>query len=136
MALLFQRIARNFVKDGYFPTDAETTSRVLSALAPCIEGRMRLLDPCAGEGVAAAECRHHLGQERAEDYGIEIDAEWAYQTLGRRYVRYINHTYRRSGTLWEGRYHASLVQGDRYLLTCYQYIELNSVRANITGGSC
>ncbi len=35
------------------------------------------------------------------------------QTLGRRYVRYINPTYRRSGTLWEGRYHASLVQGDR-----------------------
>ena len=34
------------------------------------------------------------------------------QTLGRRYVRYVNHTYRRSGTLWEGRYPASLVQGD------------------------
>jgi hypothetical protein len=47
------------------------------------------------------------------------------QTLGRRYVRYINHTYRRSGTLWEGRYHVSLVQGNRYLLTCYRYIELN-----------
>ncbi|MCA1854190.1 MAG: transposase [Beggiatoa sp.] len=57
------------------------------------------------------------------------------QTLGRRYVRYINYTYRRSGTLWEGRYHASLVQGDRYLLTCYRYIELNPVRANITQGS-
>jgi putative transposase len=56
------------------------------------------------------------------------------QTLGRRYVRYINHTYRRSGTLWEGRYHASLVQGDRYLLTCYRYIELNPVRASITEG--
>ena len=54
------------------------------------------------------------------------------QTLGRRYVRYVNHTYRRSGTLWEGRYHASLVQGDRYLLTCYRYIELNPVRADIT----
>jgi len=25
------------------------------------------------------------------------------QTLGRHYVRYLNHTYRRSGTLWEGR---------------------------------
>ena len=25
------------------------------------------------------------------------------QTLGRNYVRYINDTYRRSGTLWEGR---------------------------------
>ncbi|MGH8628143.1 MAG: transposase [Gammaproteobacteria bacterium] len=56
------------------------------------------------------------------------------QTLGRRYVRYINYTYRRSGTLWEGRYHASLVQGDRYLLTCYRYIEFNPVRANITQG--
>jgi REP-associated tyrosine transposase len=44
------------------------------------------------------------------------------QMLGRRYVRYINYTYRRSGTLWEGRYHASLVQDDRYLLTCYRYI--------------
>jgi predicted nucleic acid-binding protein len=33
------------------------------------------------------------------------------QTLGRRYVRYINHTYRRSGTRGEARYHASLVQG-------------------------
>jgi putative transposase len=54
------------------------------------------------------------------------------QTLGRRYVRYINQTYRRSGTLWEGRYHASLVQGDHYLLTCYRYIELNPVRTNIT----
>ncbi|MGH9894727.1 MAG: transposase [bacterium] len=50
------------------------------------------------------------------------------QTLGRRYVRYVNHIYRRSGTLWEGRYHASLVQGDRYLLTCYRYIELTSIR--------
>jgi putative transposase len=53
------------------------------------------------------------------------------QTLGRRYVRYIHHTYRRSGTLWKGWYHASLVQGDRYLLTCYRYIELNPIRANI-----
>ena len=54
------------------------------------------------------------------------------QTLGRRYVRYINQTYRRSGTLWEGRYHASLVQGERYLLTCHRYIELNPVRARMT----
>lgn len=51
------------------------------------------------------------------------------QTLGRRYVRYINQTYRRTGTLWEGRYQASLIDSDRYLLTCYRYIELNPVRA-------
>ena len=52
MALMFQRLARNFVRNGYFPTDAETTARVLSALEPA-EGEMRLLDPCAGEGVGS-----------------------------------------------------------------------------------
>jgi putative transposase len=51
------------------------------------------------------------------------------QTLGRRYVRHINHTYRRSGTLWEGRYKSSLIDSAQYLLTCYRYIELNPVRA-------
>lgn len=53
------------------------------------------------------------------------------QDLGRKYVRYINHTYVRSGTLWEGRYKASLVDSEAYLLTCMRYIELNSVRANM-----
>jgi putative transposase len=53
------------------------------------------------------------------------------QYVGRRYVPYINHTYGRSGTLWEGRYKASLVQDDGYFLACMRYIELNPVRANI-----
>ncbi len=53
------------------------------------------------------------------------------QALGRRYVRYFNHTYRRSGTLWEGRFKSSLVQTEVYLLQCYRYIELNPVRANM-----
>jgi putative transposase len=53
------------------------------------------------------------------------------QSLGRRYVRYVNSSYRRTGTLWEGRYKSSLIESDRYLLTCYRYIELNPVRANI-----
>lgn len=53
------------------------------------------------------------------------------QALGRRYVCYINKTYRRTGTLWEGRYKASLVDSDRYFLTCMRYIELNPVRANM-----
>jgi putative transposase len=44
-------------------------------------------------------------------------------------VRYINHTYGRSGTLWEGRYKASLVDSEAYLLICMRYIELNPVRA-------
>ncbi len=53
------------------------------------------------------------------------------QSLGRRYVQYINTTYQRTGTLWEGRYRASLVDAERYLLACYRYIELNPVRAGM-----
>ena len=53
------------------------------------------------------------------------------QSLGRRYVYYINKLYGRSGTLWEGRYKSSLIDSDRYLLTCMRYIELNPVRANM-----
>ncbi len=53
------------------------------------------------------------------------------QSVGRRYVQYFNYTYRRSGTLWEGRYRATVVDSEWYLLTVMRYIELNSVRAGI-----
>lgn len=53
------------------------------------------------------------------------------QDLGRKYVRYINHEYKRTGTLWEGRFKSSLVDSDHYLLTCMRYIELNPVRASM-----
>lgn len=52
-------------------------------------------------------------------------------SLGRRYVQYINRTYRRTGTLWDSRYKSSLLQTDNYLLTCMRYIELNPVRARM-----
>lgn len=51
------------------------------------------------------------------------------QSLGRRYVRYVNDRYRRTGTLWEGRYKACLVQNGDHLMHCHRYIELNPVRA-------
>lgn len=53
------------------------------------------------------------------------------QSIGRLYVRYYNHTYQRSGTLWEGRFKSCLVQSERYLLELYRYIELNPVRADM-----
>ena len=53
------------------------------------------------------------------------------QDLGRKYVRYINHTYKRTGTLWEGRFKSSLVDSEKYLLTCMRYVELNPVRASM-----
>ena len=52
-------------------------------------------------------------------------------SLGRRYVQYVNRTYERTGTLWDGRYKSSLIQSNRYLLACQRYIELNPVRAAI-----
>jgi putative transposase len=53
------------------------------------------------------------------------------QSLNSQYVKYVNTEYERSGTLWGGRYRASLIQCDLYLLTCYRYIELNPVRAGM-----
>ena len=53
------------------------------------------------------------------------------QSLGRCYVQYINRAYRRSGSLWEGRYKSSAVQAETYLFACMRYIELNPVRAGM-----
>jgi putative transposase len=55
----------------------------------------------------------------------------AVQMLGRRYVSYFNYLHERTGTLWEGRFHSSLVETERYLFVCHQYIEENPVRAGL-----
>ena len=53
------------------------------------------------------------------------------QYLGRQYVQHVNRTYRRSGTLWERRFLASLIDTECCLLSLYRYIEANPVRAGI-----
>jgi putative transposase len=89
--------------------------------------------------------------EYAEEFGVEIHA-WVFMTnhthllvtprkeaaislmmqaLGRRYVPYFNREYRRTGTLWEGRFKACLVQSEYYLLQCQRYIELNPLKAGM-----
>ncbi|MPQ75945.1 transposase [Hydrogenovibrio sp. JE_KL2] len=55
----------------------------------------------------------------------------AMQMIGRYYVQYFNYSYKRTGTLWEGRYKATLIDSEHYALICYRYIELNPVRANM-----
>ena len=55
----------------------------------------------------------------------------AMRRLGSQYVRFANRRYGRSGTLWDGRYRASLVDSDTYFLVCQRYIELNPVRAGM-----
>jgi len=53
------------------------------------------------------------------------------QSVGRRYVRYINDAHARTGTLWEGRFKSAVVSRDEYLIMCSRYIELNPVRAGM-----
>ena len=53
------------------------------------------------------------------------------KVVGSHYAQYINRKYKRTGTLWEGRHRSSLVQTEKYLLSCYRYIELNPVRAGM-----
>lgn len=63
--------------------------------------------------------------------GTEDGLSRVMQSVGRRYVRYINDTYRRTGTLWEGRFKCSLVDTVDYLWRCFVYIEMNPVRAGM-----
>ncbi len=81
MALMFPRLARNFAKNGYYPTDEPTLERALNALMPS-DGPMCILDPCAGEGVAIAEASHALGREQAKAFAVEFDAERARHARG------------------------------------------------------
>jgi len=90
-------------------------------------------------------------REGAEKYSIAIHA-WVFMTnhvhllmtpsdtngisgcmqlLGRTYVRSYNYRYRRTGTLFEGRFKSCLVQAQNYLLACQRYIELNPMRGGM-----
>ncbi len=69
----------------------------------------------------------HLLASAREPYALSRMMHY----LGRRFVQYINHVYRRSGTLWEGRFKASLVDTETYFLRCSRYIECNPVRARM-----
>lgn len=79
MALMFSRLARNFIKDGYFPTDEQTLTGVLSAVETAAN-QVRIHDPCCGEGTALAEVKQHLEEQGAhvDALGIEFDAERAW----------------------------------------------------------
>lgn len=55
--------------------------------------------------------------------------------VGSRYVRYFNLRHGRTGTLWDGRFRACVVDSDAYLLRCYRYIERNPVRAGLVGSA-
>ena len=53
------------------------------------------------------------------------------RVLAGRQTRYTNKLEGRSGTLWNGRFKASLIDSEKYLLSCCRYVDLNPVRAAI-----
>jgi putative transposase len=69
----------------------------------------------------------HLLAATGEGYGLSLMMQY----VGRHFVRYFNKKYRRSGTLWEGRFRATLVDTEAYFLRCSRYIECNPVRAGM-----
>ncbi len=69
----------------------------------------------------------HILATPGQDYSVSR----AVQSIGRNYVQYFNESYGGDGTLWDGRYRATVVDDKQYLLTCCRYIELNPVRAGL-----
>ena len=64
-------------KAGYYPTPPRVAAAIAHYLTPARIGSkrtLRLLDPCAGTGEAAAMVARALG---AESYGIELNEERA-----------------------------------------------------------
>lgn len=55
------------------------------------------------------------------------------QWVGRYYVPYFNQKYQRAGTLWQGRYRATVIEPEHYFMLCSRYIELAPVRAELVG---
>lgn len=69
----------------------------------------------------------HLLVTPSDEEGMSRMMQW----LGRYYVPYFNHKYGRTGTLWQGRYRATIIDSEPYFLACSSYIELNPVRAGM-----
>ena len=69
----------------------------------------------------------HMLVTPMQDFGVSH----LIQAIGQRYVTYINKTYQKSGSLWNGRYKSCLIDSGSYLINCMRYIELNPVRAGL-----
>ena len=69
----------------------------------------------------------HLLVSPGDEVGLGRMMQW----IGRQYVPYFNKKYGRSGTLWQGRYKTSLVDGEHFFMLCCRYIEFCPVRAGL-----
>lgn len=72
MAVMHPRVAHNYLKDGYYPTDDETLMGI-SYLINARKGHLRAIDPCCGGGDALQLLCKHISPLIIR-YGIELDA--------------------------------------------------------------
>lgn len=104
---------------------------------PCFlddEDRQRYLQ-CLRQALLRFGCRLHAYVLMSNHVHLLLTPEESggvsrlMHTFARNYVGSFNGRHGRTGTLWEGRFKACLVDSGRYFLTCSRYIELNPVRA-------
>jgi putative transposase len=100
------------------------------------EGR-RLFLRWLGEAATAEGCAIHAYVLMTNHFHLAVTAANAraiprmMQSLGRRYVGFVNRSLGRTGTLWEGRYKSTILDSESYVLACLRYIEANPLRAKI-----
>ena len=84
MALMFSRLAHNFAKNGYYPTDEKSVQCILDRLDVEPMSSVRVFDPCCGEGSALAEVKQFLQELGADcqSIGIELNEERADHAAG------------------------------------------------------
>jgi putative transposase len=72
--------------------------------------------------------RVHLLATPSDDTGLGRMMQW----VGRHYVPYFNNAYQRAGGLWQGRYKATVIEPDRFLLPASLFIECLPVQTGLT----
>lgn len=90
-----------------------------------------------GSAAARFDCRVHAYVLMPDHFHLLVtpDSEDGIgklmQYVGRYYVQYFNELHQHAGTLWEGRYRATLLDPAAWLLPVSRYIESNPVRAGL-----
>ena len=104
------------------------------------DGDRHLYLTCLGDAATKYACAVHAYVLMPNHVHLLVSPQRAggvallMQDVGRRYVRIFNDRHSRTGTLWEGRYKAAMIDSEQYLLVCQRYIELNPVRAGLVTG--
>lgn len=83
--------------------------------------------PCLVYAYCLMPNHFHLLLQPRDEHNVSL----LIKLIGAKYVRYINKTNNRSGTLWQGRFKCSLIEQELHFINCLRYIEMNPVRSGI-----